>query len=769
MWQIGLILAFDFVFGLVARAGADGGIRRLEEMKAAVREAVAVGDIPGAVVCVEVAGRSETWVEGWQSVKPEVVRATTGTVYDMASMTKVMATTPSMMQLVEAGKVDLEAPVAKYLPEFQGGGKEAVTVKRLMTHNSGLPPGIAWDAAHPWSGYEEGIRRACAEPLRYAPGTDFVYSDINFILLGELVRRVSGQRLDVYAREHVFTPLGMGDTTFCPAQEWPGRIAPTTVGKGAPKVGEVHDPTSRRMGGVCGHAGLFSTAADVARYARALLNGGALDGARILKPRTVAQMTHVQSPAGVAALRGLGWDVDSRYASQRGSVFTPGAGFGHTGWTGPSLWVDPPSQSFVAFLSNRNHPTEAGETKGLRGRLGTLAGLGIVEDWADTAGLLPVAGKKRVRSGLEVAAADGFAFLREKRVGVITNQTGVDNEGRSVIDLLAGAPGIKLAAIFSPEHGLRGKLDQEKIADGKDEKTGVPVFSLYGESRKPTAEQLKAVDFLVFDIQDIGCRFYTYISTLKQCLEAAAAAGKEFVVLDRVNPINGVTVEGPLRDGEESFTACHRIPLRHGMTAGELAQMLRAELKLAVPLTVIPCEGWRRWEWFDETGLTWVNPSPNMRSLAAAVVYPGTALLEFTNVSVGRGTATPFELVGAPWMDGAAVAKALNAEKLAGVTFEAATFTPTAAPLLGKECHGVRVIVKDRAAFEAVTTGVALMRTLVKTHPKEFETKNLNKLLAHPSTQAGVLAGKDVARLRAGWEKDVREFVLRRQPFLIYR
>jgi uncharacterized protein YbbC (DUF1343 family) len=643
-----------------------------------------------------------------------------------------------------------------------------------------MAPGIKFRSDAPWTGYDEGIARACRQDLDYPPGTKFVYSDINFILLGEIVRRVSGQWVDEFARERFFRPLGMVDTGFRPRAEVRSRVAPTTVeADGKPVRGVVHDPTSRRMGGVCGHAGLFSTARDLGRFCRMLLNGGVLDGRRVLGEATVARMTAAQSAEGVAAKRGLGWDVDSRFSSQRGEFF-PAGSFGHTGWTGTSLWIDPASRTSVVFLSNRNHPSESGAVTALRGRVGTLAAESVA-DWRTVVlpGLavpwpgpreVPVLDAVRppVLAGIDVLARDRFALLAGRRVGLITNHTGIDRRRAATIDLLRSAPGVTLVALFSPEHGIRGALDQPTITDSTDEKSGLPVFSLYGERRAPTPAQLAGIDTLVFDIQDIGCRFYTYVSTMALAMEVAAREGKRFVVLDRPNPIGGETVAGPLREGADSFTAAHSIPLRHGMTAGELARMIAAERKWSLDLRVVKCSGWKRPQLFDETGLPWINPSPNMRTLAAAILYPGIGMLEFTNLSVGRGTDTPFEIIGAPWIDEAALAAELTAAGIPGLRVMPVQFTPTASVYKDTLCRGVRISLTDRRQADALSLGTAIASALCRRHPNDFETRNLNRLLAHEPTASAIKSGRRWTEIRALWLGDTRAFRLRRRPFLLY-
>ena len=750
---------------------------KLAQIDAAVSLAISDGRCPGGVLWIERGGSAYHRAYGERAVEPEREPMTEDTVFDAASLTKVIATTTAVMKLVEQGRVALDARVSDYLPEFRGAGKEAITVRQALTHTSGLRAGLPGPA---WSGVEGALERVCAEPLPSAPGSVLRYSDIGFILLGELVGRVAGQPLDAFCAEEIFAPLHMDDTGFRPAESLRPRTAPTT--RETPR-GVVHDPTARRMGGVAGNAGLFTTAPDLARFARMLLGRGTLDGVRILSPETVSLMISVQTPAAIAGRRGLGWDIDSPHAGPRGS-WLPLGSYGHTGWTGTSLWIDPFSGVFVIFLSNRNHPTEAGSVLSLRRTLGTLAAEAVRDfnflhvpgalAWepGGASGAAPerpaVQRAAPVLTGIDVLERAEFAALRGLKIGLITNQTGIDRERRSTIDLLHKAPGVQLTALFSPEHGLRGALD-EKIADSRDERTGLPIHSLYGESRAPTAAQLAGIDALVFDIADIGCRFYTYISTLGECLTAAAQAGKKFIVLDRPNPVTGAHVEGPMLTEGRSFTAWHELPVRHGMTAGELAGMFAAERAPGVDLTVIACQGWTRDMWFDETGLPWADPSPNMRTLTAATLYPGVGLLEFCNVSVGRGTDRPFELLGAPYIDDRALAAAVNAAGMPGLRAIPARFTPRASVFAGQECGGVQLFVTDRDAFSPLDLGVVLATTLQRLYPEEVKIGRLGKLLAHPATLAAIRAGEPLAEVQALWSAERELFRARRAAHLIYR
>ncbi len=306
------------------------------------------------------------------------------------------------------------------------------------------------------------------------------------------------------------------------------------------------------------------------------------------------------------------------------------------------------------------------------------------------------------------------------------------------------------------------------MKDGRDRKTGLPVHSLYSDRRKPTPGQLAGLDALVFDIQDIGCRFYTYISTMGNCMEAAQAAGLKFVVLDRVNPIGGVKVEGPVLDGARTFTGFHEIPVRHGMTVGELAKMFRAERFPKLDLTVVKVEGWKRKMLFNETGLPWVNPSPNMRNLTEAILYPGVGLLEFTNLSVGRGTRQPFELVGAPYVNPDAFARELKSAQLPGLDFVPVRYTPDSSVFKGEKCGGVRILLKDPRACPSVDLGIVMAKALRKLYTAQWETKNLNKLLVHPRTRDGILAGKSLVEIHGSWQTGLSRFKTRRAKYLLY-
>jgi len=777
-----------------------------------VNREIAQHHLPGAVVLVARNG-GVVWRKayGSRAVEPAREAMTVDTVFDLASLTKIVATATSIMILVERGKVRLSDPLSNYIPEIKNDGRERVTLELLLTHRAGYAPDF--DLKDRWSGYDQAIKRLIQEPLRNPPGAKFVYSDINYIALGEVVSRVSGMSLDQFARQNIFLPLGMRNTGFRPPANLRNRIAPTEQRRGQLSYlgdkpqdseadadkwlrGEVHDPTSYRMGGVAGHAGLFSTADDLAIYCQMILNGGEYKGVRILAPLSVAEMTRPRLVTENGWTRGLGWDINSSFSTNRGDLFPLGS-FGHTGFTGTSFWIDPASKMFVVFLSNRVHPDGKGDVAALRGRVASIAA-GAVTDLAvvsrarlelsqyyqgmtndlarftasrEQALAMAVginAPSAQVLTGIDVLVRDNFKQLAGLRIGLITNQTGRDRSGRSTIDVLHNAPNVKLVALFSPEHGIRGLAD-EKVSDSKDEKTGLPIFSLYGDTRRPKPEQLKDLDALVFDIQDIGTRFYTYMSTLGYVMEEAPKARLPVFVLDRPNPIGGVEVEGPIADADKlSMISYHRIPVRHGMTIGELAKLFNEDRKLGCDLRVIEMAGWRRAMWLDETNLLWVNPSPNMRSLNEATLYPGIGLLETTNVSVGRGTDTPFELVGAPWIDGQQLASYLNSQRIAGVRFVPVRFTPTTSVFKGEECNGINIVVTDREKFRPVTNGLEIAVALRKLYPSQWKIDSYLRLLANADSLERLKRGDSAGEIVRSWRNSLEEFREVRARALLY-
>ncbi len=799
------ILKIALVISLLTQpAVAQVSSARLAQIDSVIAEEIAKKKLPGAIVLVGRNGRV-VWKKAYgdRTVEPARETMTVDTIFDVASLTKVVATATSIMILVERGKVRLGDPLSLHIPDLKGEGRERITIEHLLTHMSGYAPDF--DLKERWTGYDEAIKRLIKEPLRNPPGTRFTYSDIGFIALGEVVARAGGMPLEQFAQKNIFGPLRMNDTGFRPNANLTSRVAPTEkrrgqlsyLGDSAANIGaegevwlrgQVHDPTSYRMNGVAGHAGLFSTANDLGIYCQMILNGGTYGGVRILSPMTVAEMTRPRVVSSSGATRGLGWDINSSFSANRGDLFPLGS-FGHTGFTGTSIWLDPASQMFVVFLSNRVHPDGKGDVGPLRGRVASIVAGSVTDTipverareqtanyYAEVVKSLQqfaarnegLGSSTKVLNGIDVLERDNFKQLAGMRIGLVTNHTGRNREGRQTIDVLNKAPGVKLVALFSPEHGIRGLLD-EKVSDSKDENTGLPVYSLYGETRRPTAEQLKDLDAIVFDIQDIGARFYTYISTLGYLMEEAAKVKLPVFVLDRPNPIGGVDVEGPIADGDKlSFISYHTIPTRHGLTIGELAQLFNKQRKIGADVRVIKMEGWRRAMWFDETNLTWINPSPNMRSLTEATLYPGVGLLETTNVSVGRGTDTPFEIVGAPWIQGDKLAEYLNQRAIPGVRFVPLRYTPRASVFKDEQCGGVNIIITDRSAFRPLLTGIEMALALRKLYPNDWKVDNYLRLLVNADTLDRVKRGESAREIMASWNAGLQEFRRARTEFLLY-
>jgi uncharacterized protein YbbC (DUF1343 family)/CubicO group peptidase (beta-lactamase class C family) len=740
---------------------------RLAGINALVASALAEGKLPG---CVVVVGTRDQILfhkaYGMRALLPDPLPMTEDTVFDLASLTKPIATATSLMILAERGAISLDERIDRYVPECTELGRDGVTLRHLMTHVSGLP------AETPFGDYEHGraeaIRRICAVAPRPPPGQKFIYSDIGFILLEEVVRRASRQDFAGFTRDAIFGPLDMRETVFLPSPELRARAAPTEIRNNAFMVGEVHDPRAYRLGGVAGNAGLFSTAHDLARYARALLGGGSLDGARILAPTSVRQMMAPHDVPG--GIRALGWDVRSRYSANRGDAFSRRA-VGHGGFTGTSLWVDPREDLFVLFLSNRVHPDGKGAVNGLIGQIASLAGSALGADTPTSlASASAVDGTHtgEIETGIDVLRRADFVPLRGTHVGLVTNASGLARDGSRTIDLLRAAQGVTLVALFAPEHGLRTDSDQP-IPDQSDPTSRLPVYSLYGATFEPTPAMLQGIDTLVFDIQDAGARFYTYASTLHRVLRVGADKGLRVVVLDRPNPIGGDVVEGPLVTPDAiSFVNHHFLPVRHGMTLGEMAEMIDADEHLGTDLDVVKLRGWHRPSFYDETGLRWVPPSPNLREVKQAVLYPGVALVEGTNVSVGRGTDTPFEIVGAPWIDAAAFSQALDDAKLDGVVFAPTDFTPRQTVYSGQLCHGVRLEVRDRQHFAPVRTGIAIALALRRLYPDAWHADRLNQIVGNAAVTDAILAEKPLADIEAMWSAELAAFRDKREKYLLY-
>jgi len=545
-WLISLAHAASFEVTDAAQAS----IAQIVELQ------IAKKNIPGAVIVIgDQSGILYQQHFGLRATEPRSEPMTDDTIFDLASLTKVVATTTAILQLVEQGRVELDAPAARYWPSFGVHGKENITIREMLSHTSGLAPDL--DLSENWQGKEAAVQRIInSSPI--APigtiGQRVIYSDINFEVLGLIVERVSKRTLDQYCKKHIFAPLAMQNTSFLPVDETVERIAPTQ-GK---LRGKVHDPSAARMGGVAGHAGLFSDANDLARFARMILNGGTLDGKRILRSATVGQLLIPDSPLDASPLRSIGWALDGPLTANHDQLPSVGMLF-HTGFTGTGLWIDPVMQRFVIILSNRVHPYGLGNAAPLREQLlAVVASLGSVKSVADIKQIAPqlstaisllerpALGQALVKSGIDVLEQEGFSKLTGKRIGLITNQSGIDQSGRSTIEILQAA-GVNLVALFALEHGLYGDQNQ-LVSSGVDRATGLPVYSLYGTVKQPTPAMLDGLDMLVWDVQDAGVRFFTYETSLGLVLEAAAQQHIPVLLLDRPNPLGADVVAGPMLD-----------------------------------------------------------------------------------------------------------------------------------------------------------------------------------------------------------------------------
>jgi uncharacterized protein YbbC (DUF1343 family)/CubicO group peptidase (beta-lactamase class C family) len=828
-------LLFTFYFanaqGLpIAKPEAVGmSSAKLNQIDELVNKDIADKKLPGGVVIV---GRKGKIVYrkafGNRALVPNVEKMTIDTIFDAASLTKPVATATSIMILIEQGKIRLNDTIGKFIPEIEVPEAKNITILQLLTHTSGYQPDF--DLRKKWTGNDGMLEALKTEKLQNPAGTKFVYSDIGFIVLGEIVLRVSDQFIVGFAFDNIYTQLALKNTNFwqpfhksveksiknsmleimsrtAPTENIKGQqsyLGSTFEGKDGDQIlrGQVHDPTAFRMGGVAGHAGLFTTADDLARYCQMILNGGILDGKRILSNATIAMMTKPYVISENGNTRGLGFDMNTAFSANRGELFPLGS-FGHTGFTGTGIWIDPNSQTFVVFLSNRVHPDGKGDVASLRAKVSTIAASALLDlpiakfreaeavynsqvaaqsvRWSVASGQrgnpLPTTDHRplaTVLNGIDVLEKTNFKELNGLRIGLVTNQTGRNRAGIPTIDVLKNAPNVKLVSLFSPEHGIRGELDQEKINDSIDEKTGLPVYSLYGEVRKPKQENLKDLDAVVFDIQDIGTRFYTYISTLRGVMEECAKAKIPVIILDRTNPINGVDVEGAIadeaiaNDEKRYFIAAHTIPVRHGMTIGEIAQMFNKERNINADLRIIKMENWQRSMWFDQTNQTWINPSPNMRSLTEATLYGGIGLLEYTNLSVGRGTDTPFEVIGSPYIDGQKLAEYLNNRNIAGVRFVPIKYKPKASVFKDENCGGINIVIVDRDKFKPIRTGLEIAIALRKIYPNDWKFERYNGLLVNDEIFQKIKLIESPEDVEKAWQTKLDEYKKRRALYLLY-
>lgn len=754
-------------------------------LHSAVADCVAHHDVPGAVALVQSGGRV-VFHEAFGSAciipaadgKPELtIPMTPAHRFDLASLTKVVATTTSIMILRDQGRLDLDDPLSKHLPALATPDKKNITLRHCLTHTSGLPPFKLYYKT--LKGREAYLKAIAAEPLQYRTGTRWVYSDLGFILLGLTVEAASGKPLNEFAHERIFGRLGMTHTAYLPLPlEAPLAPDATLAREFAATercpwrkrvmIGQVHDENAYAIGGVSGHAGLFSSAPDLARFCQMLLNKGELDGVQILSPESVALFCRAQVPA-VSDNQCIGWRLRTSSSSTLG--FLGPRSFGHTGFTGTTLWLDPDGRTAAVLLTNAVHPDRAKSHAAPVRR----AFHGAVVEQCKLAPASPP-----VKSGLDVLEAEGFARLRGRRVAVVTNQTAVSAAGVHLLDLLAKQPEIRVAAIFSPEHGFAGAEAAGKRV-GDTTYKNIPVYSLYGKRRKPTAEMAKEFDVVLYDIQDVGARFYTFIWTLFTIEQFCAESGKPLIVLDRPNPLGGLRVEGPVLD--EAFASgvgMKAIPTRYGLTPGELATLYNRQGWLGegrrAQLEIVKMQGWRRDLRFHQTGLPWVAPSPNIPTWESAAVYPGTCIFEGTRWSEGRGTFTPFEMVGGPGLDSRRLARDLNALRLPGCRFLPAPFTPRSLPAApeakhhGEPCGGVFIRVDDLEAFRPVETGLAVLIAMRAQAPAQHKwiASSFDRLLGTGAVRKQIEAGLPLPQIVASWQKGLSAFDALRKDAMLY-
>jgi CubicO group peptidase (beta-lactamase class C family) len=596
-----------------AQADAPAASQQAAAIDAAIAAEIADGHLAGAVVVTGDADGARVRVARGARVTGEQAEPMTAdTVFDLASLTKPVATAVAIMQLAERGMLGLDMPAAHYWPAFGTNEKAGITIRQLLAHVSGLPAGVS--SARALRSRAAVLADIVAMAPVATPGTRVRYSDVNYVVLGEIVRRVSHRPLDAWCAEHVFGPLGMTSATFRPAAPLSARVAPTVVRDGRLLRGRVHDPVAAALGGVAGNAGLFASADDLARFARMLLNGGTLGATRVLSARSVAELETPLPADTPSELHTPGWAVGPPLVANRYRLPPVGA-LQHLGYTGTALWIDPVTRRFAIVLTSRLYPDETGTAMPLRALVvGIVSSAAApvtpaqiaarVPPMADAlaAAVRPPPSRGPVLAGIDVLAASGYAAVAGKRIALVTNRSGFDRFGRRTADLLAHAPGARLVALFAPEHGLGTDVD-DTFGDSVDAATGAVVHSLYGERRTIAPALLADVDVLVVDLQDAGVRFFTYLATLGYALEAGAAAHRPVIVLDRPDPLGADAFGGPVADaGPSTFTRYYALPLAPGMTIGELARLFNDRLQIGATLSVVPLANYARTMRFDDTG-----------------------------------------------------------------------------------------------------------------------------------------------------------------------
>jgi uncharacterized protein YbbC (DUF1343 family)/CubicO group peptidase (beta-lactamase class C family) len=720
-----------------------------EMVRSALRKAVAEARCPGGVAYVgdlehthfhEACGNRQTY--------PAAAPAASDTIYDLASLTKVVATTTALLLLREDGVLELDQPVTEHLPI---PAFKTIAIRHLLTHTAGLVAGKPYytDAKT----IDEMLQRYASLGLDWTPGTRWRYSDAGYMILGRVVELAAGDTLDAFCAKRIFKPLGMTETRFCPPAEWAPRCAPTERCPWRKQlvVGKVHDENAAAVGGVAGHAGVFSTAGDLALYCRALLGG------KLLPPEVVEEMTRLgQVPSW--PWQGLGWRLDPW--STRPTGFLPSrTAFGHTGWTGTSLWLDKATKLFAILLGNTCHPTRARRgNDAFRRTFHSGVAKAYYPDTVNT------------HSGLDRVVREQFSAFRGRRVALLTHHAAVDQLSRGILDVFKLDPAVRLHLVYSPEHGLHGTAEAGQAVDSKSDL--VPLVSLYGDRTAPSQAELEEVDYLLVDLQDVGSRYYTYAATMKACMAACAKAGKPVVVLDRPNPVNGRVLEGPIAENTASHVCWGKVPVRHGMTMGEIALFFQKGEFRATKLKVMvkTLDNWDRGKAFGQCSLPWVPPSPNIPTPETALLYVGMCLFEGTNLNEGRGTDTPFLVIGAPWLRPKSIIAEVPPEACAGLRLTSVVYTPKSIPgkassprYQDQSCPGVRIALRDSAEARPFTLALALLSAIRQVHPKDFEWKPFFDTLAgSPDLRQRLDGGEGALSIVESYEPALRAFDARR-------
>lgn len=703
-------------------------------IRRALHDAVDQSRAPGAVLYVGDLDTEHFFeATGSRQLFPYTRALRRDTLFDLASLTKVIATATAVMKLRDAGKFQLTDSIADHvpIPEFR-----AMTIENLLTHTAGL---VAHKRYFETETTVDGmLNRFAKEGIETPPNIRHEYSDAGFMLLGKLVELSARDTLDAYCTREIFEPLGMTRTAFRPPEAWRGNCAATEDDpwRGRLLVGEVHDENAAAVGGVSGQAGVFSTAEDIALFCRSLLRG------EVLPAATVDEMLRFDRMP-VYPWQGLAWELDP-WSSKKSGFLPSRAAFGHTGFVGTSLWMDRASGLFVILLSNTVHPTRINRGSETLRRVIHQA---VAEEFFPTT--------SNTHTGLDRLIRENYRAIEGKRIALLTNHSAVDERGKHILDTLVYAKDTTLKTIYTPEHGLHGQAEAgEKVAG---QTASVPVVSLYGEKKEPSREELKGVDLFVVDLQDVGARFYTYPATMRACLAACAAARVPVLVLDRPNPLGGSVVEGPIAMETNSLVSAAAVPIRHGMTLGELAMWFqRYDPKVrGLNLRVNWLDNWPPARLFGACALPWVPPSPNLPTPNTALLYAGMCLFEGTNLNEGRGTDTPFGIVGAPWLNAQAVVDRVSAADCEGAELEAVYYVPKSIPgkaasprYQDETCQGIRVRVVRPEALRPFTVAVALLVALRETHPNEFALDGsppFDLLAGGPDLRTRIEAGQRAA------------------------